>query len=50
VTFLTVGGEWFVMWQSQIWNGQMSAFRMFTCVGIVLLFLKTADPAGTDPT
>ena len=50
VTFLTVGGEWFVMWQSQIWNGQMSAFRMFTCVGIILLFLKTADPAGTDPT
>ena len=44
--FLTVGGEWFVMWQSQIWNGQAAAFRMFACVGIVLLFLKTPD---SDP-
>lgn len=50
VAFITVGGEWFVMWQSQIWNGQTAAFRMFTCVGIVLLFLKTADPDVPDPT
>lgn len=41
--FLTVGGEWFAMWQSQIWNGQSAAFRMFACIGIVLLFLKTPD-------
>ncbi len=41
--FLTVGGEWFAMWQSQIWNGQNAAFRMFACIGIVLLFLKTSD-------
>jgi predicted small integral membrane protein len=44
--FLTVGAEWFVMWQSQVWNGQMAATRMFTCVGLVLLILKTPD---TDP-
>jgi predicted small integral membrane protein len=44
--FLTVGAEWFVMWQSQVWNGQMAATRMFTCVGLVLLILKTSD---TDP-
>jgi predicted small integral membrane protein len=43
---LTVGAEWFVMWQSQVWNGQMAATRMFTCVGLVLLILKTPD---TDP-
>lgn len=49
VAFITVGGEWFVMWQSQVWNGQTAAFRMFACVGIVLLFLKTSDPDGTDP-
>lgn len=41
--FITVGGEWFVMWQSQVWNGQTAAFRMFACIGIILLFLKTPD-------
>ena len=51
--FLTVGAEWFVMWQSQVWNGQMAATRMFTCVGLVLLILKTPDsdpvqPSGRD--
>jgi len=46
VAFLTVGAEWFVMWQSQIWNGQTAAFRMFACVGIILLILKTPE---TDP-
>jgi predicted small integral membrane protein len=46
IAFLTVGGEWYVMWQSQIWNGQAAAFRMFTCIGIILLFLKTPE---TDP-
>jgi predicted small integral membrane protein len=39
VAFLTVGGEWFLMWQSKTWNGQEEAFRMFTVVGIVLLLL-----------
>lgn len=39
VAFITVGGEWFTMWQSQIWNGQDAAFRMFACLGIALLFL-----------
>ena len=53
--FLTVGAEWFVMWQSQVWNGQAAATRMFTCVGLVLLILKTPDsdpvaPSGRDGT
>jgi len=39
VAFITVGGEWFLMWQSKIWNGQEAAFRMFTVIGIVLLLL-----------
>ena len=38
--FLTVGGEWFVMWQSPTWNGQDAALRMFVVTGIVLLFLS----------
>jgi predicted small integral membrane protein len=39
VAFLAVGGEWFLMWQSQIWNGQEAAFRNFAVVALVLLFL-----------
>jgi predicted small integral membrane protein len=39
VAFLSVGAEWFLMWQSHSWNGQDAAFRMFTVVGIVLLLL-----------
>jgi len=43
VAFLTVGGEWFLMWQSKTWNGQESAFRMFTVLGLVLLLLAQPD-------
>ena len=43
VAFLSVGGEWFLMWQSKSWNGQDAAFRMFTVIGIVLLFLVQSD-------
>lgn len=43
VAFITVGGEWFVMWQSKIWNGQDAAFRMFTVVGVILLFLHQPE-------
>jgi predicted small integral membrane protein len=48
MAFLSVGGEWFLMWQSKTWNGQEAAFRMFTMVGIVLLLLvqrETEDQA-----
>ncbi len=43
VAFLEVGGEWFLMWQSQTWKGQEAAFRMFTVVGIVLILLVMKD-------
>jgi predicted small integral membrane protein len=46
VAFLSLGGEWFLMWQSKTWNGQDAAFRMFTVVGIVLLFV--AQPDGEE--
>jgi predicted small integral membrane protein len=39
VIFLSVGGEWFLMWQSKTWNGQDAAFRMFTVIGMILLFV-----------
>ena len=46
VAFLSVGGEWFLMWQSKTWNGQDAAFRMFTVVGIVLVILVQPDTEG----
>jgi predicted small integral membrane protein len=43
VAFLGIGAEWFLMWQSKTWNGQEAAFRMFTVVGIVLIFVALPD-------
>ena len=45
VAFLAVGGEWFLMWQSRMWNGQDAVFRMFTAIGIVLLLVAQPDAA-----
>ena len=47
VVFLTVGGEWFLMWQSKMWNGQDAAFRMFTVIGIILLFVVQPESEPT---
>jgi predicted small integral membrane protein len=46
VAFLTIGAEWFLMWQSHMWNGQEAAFRMFAVVGIVLLIVLQPDAEG----
>jgi predicted small integral membrane protein len=43
VAFISVGGEWFLMWQSKIWNGQDAAFRLFTSMGIILILLIIPD-------
>jgi predicted small integral membrane protein len=43
VGFLSVGGEWFLMWQSKSWNGQDAAFRMFTVIGVVLLLVAQQE-------
>ena len=41
--FMVVGGEWFAMWQSQTWNGQDAAFRLYTAVLAVLIFVNQTD-------
>ncbi len=46
VAFLTIGAEWFLMWQSHVWNGQEAAFRMFAVVGMVLLIVLQPDAEG----
>jgi predicted small integral membrane protein len=39
LAFLCVGAEWFLMWQSKLWNGQDAAFRMFAVEGLLLVIL-----------
>jgi len=41
--FLAIGGEWFLMWQSQLWNGQQAAFRLACLTGIALLLLPVTE-------
>lgn len=43
IAFITVGGEWFLMWQSDTWNGQDAAMRMFLMMGVSLLFLMQTE-------
>jgi predicted small integral membrane protein len=43
VAFQSVGGEWFGMWQSQTWNGEDSAFRIFITMIAVLIFVTLKD-------
>lgn len=43
LAFITVGGEWFLMWQSSKWNGLGPALRMFTVMGLVLIFLNLPE-------
>lgn len=37
--FITVGGEWFAMWQSKDWNGIGAALRMVTIAGFALILV-----------
>ena len=41
--FMVVGGEWFAMWQSKIWNGQEGAFRFYMALLGVLIFVNQPD-------
>ena len=39
----SIGNEWFLMWQADIWNGQEIAFRLATLIGIVLIFVSLPE-------
>lgn len=43
VGFMVIGGEWFLMWQSETWNGQEAAFRFLAILGLVLIYLVVED-------
>jgi predicted small integral membrane protein len=48
LAFITVGGEWFLMWQSSKWNGLGPALRMFTVMGLVLLYLNQPEQPAEE--
>ncbi len=41
--FMTVGGEWFGMWQSPQWNGVPSAYRFAVVIVAVLILVAMPD-------
>jgi predicted small integral membrane protein len=41
--FLVVGGEYFAMWQSSVWNGQEAAARFITMILGVLIFVSLPE-------
>ena len=43
--FMTIGGEWFLMWQSETANGQQAAFRLVMIIAVILIYLTQADEA-----
>src|SRR3954447_15239015 len=47
VGFVTIGGEWFAMWQSATWNGQQKAFEFIAMIGAVLLVLLLPEETGS---
>ncbi|SER04199.1 Predicted small integral membrane protein [Nitrosomonas sp. Nm51] len=41
--FITIGGEWFLMWQSQVASGQQAAFRLVMILSVILIYLVLPD-------
>jgi predicted small integral membrane protein len=41
--FIVIGGEYFLMWQSKLWNGQEAAFRIATIMIAALVFIGLPD-------
>ena len=41
--FIVVGGEWFLMWQSETWNGLDTAFRTSALMALILIYLTAAS-------
>lgn len=41
--FMVAAGEYFLMWQSKVWNGQQSAFRIAVEMLVALVFISLPD-------
>ena len=44
--FLSVGNEWFLMWQSKEWSGESGAQHMFAIAAFILIYLVMPDVEG----
>ena len=43
VAFISIGGEWFLMWQSKNWNAQTTAFFLTCCFLLFLIYHSQDD-------
>lgn len=41
--FMAIGGEWFGMWMSEVWNGTEPAFRVLITLLALLIYLTMPD-------
>lgn len=41
--FVAVGGEWFLMWQSSVWNGVATAFNIASFLALLLIYLSRRE-------
>jgi len=41
--FVSLGGEWFLMWQSKVWNGQQTAFLLTISFMMFLIHQNQQD-------
>lgn len=46
--FLTIGGEWFQMWQSTEWNGTQSALQNFLIAAFGLILVNLFRPESPE--
>ncbi len=49
VGFMSIGGEWFGMWQSHAWNGIPNAFRFAMVLAVALIFVAMRDDELAAP-
>ncbi|GAN85495.1 DUF2165 domain-containing protein [Komagataeibacter intermedius] len=41
--FTVVGGEWFAMWQSHLWNGQQPAFQFISMMILMCIYVRKKE-------
>lgn len=44
--FIVIGGEWFLMWQSDKWNGVEAAFRFAVLILLGFIFVAQPEEVG----
>jgi predicted small integral membrane protein len=47
--FVTIGGEWFAMWQSSTWNGEAKAFQFMAWIAGVMVIVLVPEEGRSGP-